>query len=201
MQLSYVLTVVLSLATTTFADSAAQNVVGYVYSTNQTGVDCSALVPATTYTVVSGDTLQKIATAFGVALCSLEAANTQITNYNFIDVGDVLNIPAQTCGTPACATATTSSTLPTATCASSSNSTYTVTYGDTLYIIATEKFGITLAALELANPQIENFDVIEIGEVINIPDCVTAKKLVRSWRARREAGVPLPRRSEGEPKL
>jgi len=188
-----VLTLLAGLAATTFAADA-----GYVYSTNQTSIDCSALVPATTYTVAAGDTLSLIAAKFGVALCSLENANTDITNYNYISVGEVLNIPAQTCGTAACATVTTTSTVPTATCASSSNTTYTVESGDTLYIIATEKFGITLAALELANSQIENFDVIYVGEVINIPSCTTARKLVRDAKARVAA---KPKRSEVVPKL
>ena len=47
-------------------------------------------------------------------------------------------------------------------------STYTVQPADTLANIA-EKFGISLEALEAANPQITNPDQIEVGQVINIP--------------------------------
>jgi LysM repeat protein len=47
--------------------------------------------------------------------------------------------------------------------------TYTVKKGDTLSGIA-QSYGITLAQIEAANPQIANFDLITPGESINIPD-------------------------------
>src|SRR6478609_6595759 len=46
--------------------------------------------------------------------------------------------------------------------------TYVVKQGHTLFDIA-QKFGISLAALEAANPQIPDFDKIFPGQVINIP--------------------------------
>jgi LysM repeat protein len=46
--------------------------------------------------------------------------------------------------------------------------TYIVQPGDTLSGIA-EKFGISLADLEKANPQIPNFDRIFPGQVVHIP--------------------------------
>jgi len=46
--------------------------------------------------------------------------------------------------------------------------TETVVKGDTLRIIAA-RCGVTLAALEKANPQIPNFNLIFPGQVINIP--------------------------------
>lgn len=49
-----------------------------------------------------------------------------------------------------------------------SGSTYTVKAGDTLTSIA-EAHGISLEALEAANPQIKDFNVIDVGEVINLP--------------------------------
>lgn len=47
-------------------------------------------------------------------------------------------------------------------------SSYTIQPGDSLSSIA-DKFGIPLAALEAANPQISNPDVIDVGQTINIP--------------------------------
>jgi lysozyme len=46
-----------------------------------------------TYKVHAGDNLTAIANKFGVSLAELEKANTQITNPNLIQVGEVLNIP------------------------------------------------------------------------------------------------------------
>ena len=46
--------------------------------------------------------------------------------------------------------------------------TYVVQQGDTLSGIA-QKFGVSLSALEAANPQITNPDLIFAGQVINIP--------------------------------
>jgi LysM repeat protein len=138
---------------------------------------CAAPGSDTIYTVVAGDTLTKIAKDYAITLDSLIAANPQIENpdvslsflyYSYrlqmlvtdlpilikaIQVGDQINIP--TCGT--CAPEGT-------------ETTYTVVSGDTLTKIA-GAHGITLEALEAANPQIENPDVIDIGDVINIPIC------------------------------
>lgn len=50
----------------------------------------------------------------------------------------------------------------------SSGKTYTVQQGDTMWEIA-EAHGVTLEALIKANPQIENPDIIHVGEVLNIP--------------------------------
>lgn len=48
-------------------------------------------------------------------------------------------------------------------------STYTVVAGDSLSTIA-QQYNVTLQAIEAANPQISNFDHIEVGDVINIPN-------------------------------
>ena len=47
--------------------------------------------------------------------------------------------------------------------------TYTVQSGDTLSGIA-QRFGVSLSALEAANPQITNPDIIIPGQIINIPE-------------------------------
>jgi LysM repeat protein len=96
------------------------------------------------YVVVPGDTLSDIAGRSGVTLGALEAANPQISNPDLIVPGQVIRIP-------------TSAVI------------YTVQPGDTLSGIAGQFFGVTLSALEAANPQITNPDLIVPGQVIRIP--------------------------------
>jgi len=103
------------------------------------------------YTVHSGDTLSAIANRYHVSLSALEKANPQIRNPNNISVGEHLNIPGQSDGF-----------------AASSSTTYTVKRGESLSSIATHH-GVSLAALEKANPQIKNFNSISVGQKITIP--------------------------------
>lgn len=118
------------------------------------------------YTVQSGDTLTTIAAKYSISLAALESVNTQISNFNFISVNETIHIPATTCVVSTSAVAT-------ANCVESGNATYTVVSGDTFYVIANDKLAITLAALEAANPQITNYDAIEVGQVIKVPICGT----------------------------
>lgn len=48
---------------------------------------------ATTYTVVSGDSLWKIAVKYQVGLSEIKSANPQISNYDLIYPGQIINIP------------------------------------------------------------------------------------------------------------
>ena len=48
---------------------------------------------ASTHTVQAGDTLSGIAAQSGVSLARVEAANPQITNPNFITVGELVRVP------------------------------------------------------------------------------------------------------------
>lgn len=57
------------------------------------GVLMTAVSAATTHTVVSGDTMWKIAVRYEVGLSELKAANPQITNAALIYPGQVLHIP------------------------------------------------------------------------------------------------------------
>lgn len=101
-----------------------------------------------TYTVKAGDTLSWIAVHLGVSLAALEKANPQVTNPNVIVPGQVLHIPGS--GEPA------------------ADGTHTVVAGETLSGIAA-RFGVSLLALEKANPQIRNPNLIVPGQVVNIP--------------------------------
>jgi spore coat assembly protein SafA len=98
------------------------------------------------YIVHQGDTLSGVAQSFGVSLSALEAANPRITNPNLIVPGQVILIPVNP---PA-------------------PGTYLVQSGDTLSGIA-EKFGVSLSALEAANPQVSDPNLIFPGQVLTIP--------------------------------
>lgn len=99
----------------------------------------------TTYTVRAGDTLSKIAHNSGVSLNELLSANPSITNPSLIFVGQKITIP------------------------STKSVKYTVRRGDTMWGIA-QKYEISLAELQKANPQISDFSRISVGQVITIPD-------------------------------
>jgi LysM repeat protein/predicted chitinase len=108
------------------------------------------------YTVSSGDSMSGIAARFGISLAALEQANPQVTNPNSIYVGQHLNIPGHGGGAPAPAPGP------------SSGGGYTVSSGDSMSGIAA-RFGISLAALEQANPQVTNPNSIYVGQHLNIP--------------------------------
>ncbi|KAJ3767090.1 hypothetical protein FB446DRAFT_793512 [Lentinula raphanica] len=101
-----------------------------------------------TYTVVSGDTCDEIAAKYGITAAALEIANPQIdANCDNLFIGEQLCIP----GTPVCAAE------------------YTVKSGDICITIANQ-YGITVAQLESANPEIDPLcDNLRIGEVLCIP--------------------------------
>ncbi|MBS2027943.1 MAG: LysM peptidoglycan-binding domain-containing protein, partial [Deltaproteobacteria bacterium] len=114
------------------------------------------------YTVKKGDTLSSIAARYHVSLASLEGANKQIKNPNSIYVGEHINIPGQK---DSFSPPKSSKPAPKP---ASSGSTYTVRSGDTMSKIASSH-GVSLSALEKANPQIHNFNVISVGEKLHIP--------------------------------
>ncbi len=124
-----------------------------------------AAAPAT-YTVVSGDTLSRIAQRTGTTVAALASANA-IANPSFIRIGQVLTIPGA--GTPVAA-------APAPAAAPSSSVAYTVVSGDTLSSIAT-RHGTTVAAITSANA-IANPSLIRIGQVLSIPVTATSTPLV-----------------------
>ena len=107
------------------------------------------------YRTQSGDTMRGIAARFGVSLSALEAANPQIANPNLIFPNELVHVP----GSPAPAHDVTP-VPPTVI-------TYIVRPGDTMSAIA-DAHGISLAALEAANPQVTNPAIIHPGEVLNL---------------------------------
>ena len=112
-----------------------------------------------TYTVRPGDTMSAIARRNGLSLGALEAANRQVRNPNLIYVGQHLNLPGRSSFTPA---PSRPAPRPAAT------GTYTVQSGDTMSGIAA-RHGVSLGALEGANPQVRNPNLINIGQRLNLP--------------------------------
>jgi len=123
--------------------------------------DSFSAAPTTSgsYTVRSGDTMSGIAGRLGISLASLERANPQVTNPNYIYVGQRLSLP----GGSGSSSAPAPSPAP-----SSSGGTYTVRSGDTLSGIAS-RYGVSLGALEAANPQVTNPNYIYVGEQLHLP--------------------------------
>jgi len=117
--------------------------------------------PGGTYTVVGGDSMYEISQKLGVTLQALEAANPQVQGPAYqITVGEVLQIPGQG-NTSGGNTGSGGST--------GSSGTYTVVSGDSMYAIS-QKLGVTLAALEAANPQVKGPAYqINVGEVLQVP--------------------------------
>jgi LysM repeat protein len=105
------------------------------------------------YRIQRGDTMSSIAARFGVSLGALEAANRQVHNPNLIYAGQSLNIPGKSDGFQPSAP---------------SSGGYTVRSGDTMSGIAARK-GLSLGALVLANPQVNNPNLIFPGQRLNLP--------------------------------
>lgn len=112
----------------------------------------------TTYKVVSGDTLSKIAQKFGTTYQEIAKLNG-ISNPNVIQVGQVLKIPGSNSSTSSTSTTTQNT--------SSSYTTYTIVSGDTLSKIA-QRYGTTYQELARING-ISNPNIISVGQKIKVP--------------------------------
>jgi len=98
------------------------------------------------YTVKSGDTLWKIANANNISVDELKKANNLTTNS--LTIGQLLKIPSNTIEQP------------------SSEGTYTVKSGDSLYKIANQ-FQTTVTKLKQLNNL--SSDNLSIGQILKIP--------------------------------
>jgi N-acetylmuramoyl-L-alanine amidase len=118
----------------------------------------AAVVPAgviaSTYVVHPGDTLSAIALRHGTTVSALAEAN-QLADPNFIRIGQLLQIPDSTLGTPGYTSAATDS------------ETYTVVHGDTLISIA-RRHGLDLTALARGNGLNVNAP-LHVGAELHVP--------------------------------
>ena len=116
--------------------------VGQVLKVKDSGTSSNPTSPSNTYTVVSGDSLYKIANRFGVSVSDIMLANN-LSNSN-LSIGQKLVIPSNT-----------------------SNNVYTVVSGDSLYKIA-QRFNTSVQAIQRLNNL--NTTSLSIGQKLLIPN-------------------------------
>ena len=104
------------------------------------------------YTVKKGDTLSGIAAKHGVTVQDLLQHNPGIQNPDVIDVGMKIKIPAAKTPPPS----------------GDWMHQHKVVQGDTLWKLS-KAWGVPLADLIKANPQLKNPNVLMTGEIVNIP--------------------------------
>ena len=131
--------------------------------TTQTAANSTTTATATgTYTVKSGDTLSKIAAAYGVSVSDIKSWNS-LSNVNLIHVGQTLSVKGAT------STATTQQTTQTAasaTTTATATGTYTVKSGDTLSKIASQ-LGTTVANIQSLN-NLSNVNVLYVNQTLKV---------------------------------
>ncbi|MBC7725426.1 MAG: LysM peptidoglycan-binding domain-containing protein [Burkholderiaceae bacterium] len=131
-----------------------------------------ASASGSTYTIVAGDTIGKIAARFGVPTASLLSANG-LGWSSIIYAGRTLTVPggaAPVAVAPVAAPAVSVTPAPTAPVAS--GDIYTIVSGDTIGTIAS-KFGVSTASLLSANGLVAS-SIIYAGRSLTIPGTTTA---------------------------
>lgn len=124
--------------------------------------------PTTDYTVVAGDSLEKIAATFDSGVCDIAAASG-IDNPNFIEAGQVLTVPTDLCEPDNDSCITPPGSRPCVPEEEGADPTYEIQAGDTFFIIGQE-YNVTVDAIRAANPCVDP-STLEVGQEINIPIC------------------------------
>lgn len=108
--------------------------------------------------VKQGDTLFELSKKYNVPLQAIIDANPQLSDPNKLNIGDKIKIPTAPVPVPG-----------------GDNVLYkhVVKKGDTLYKLA-KAWGVPLQALIDANPQLSDPNVLNIGDIINIPKVTTS---------------------------
>ncbi|MGE5249232.1 MAG: LysM peptidoglycan-binding domain-containing protein [Bacteroidota bacterium] len=131
------------------------------------------------YIIARGDTLRLLASRFGTSVDVLLSLNTDIYNPNVIYEGQRLSVPSGS-GVPV--------PPPPRPEPVPSGAVYTVQWGDTMRKIA-DRFGVSLADLIAANPQIWNPNWIFAGQRINLPATASVYTVQRGDTLRIIAGM------------
>lgn len=131
---------------------------GFIYnpavSETETSVNAPTAATETVYTVVSGDTLSKIASKYGTTYQKLAEYNG-ISNPNIIRVGQKIRIPGAAASVPAPTPAPVQ--------------TYTVCSGDSLWAIAAKLLGNGSRYKEIMTLNGLTSNIIRPGQVLKIP--------------------------------
>jgi LysM repeat protein len=140
--------------------------------------EVTGVTPATTYKVVSNDSLWKVAKKYGIGVENLAKANSLRPN-SPLKVGQKLIIPGKPTASSNGAAA-----------GAESSRTYTVKAGESLGTIA-RKHGATLAAIRSLNPQIKN-DIVRAGQDITLPAASTSAAPAAPKEAASPVAVTAP---------
>lgn len=124
--------------------------------------------PSVNYTVVSGDTLEKIAAEYNSGVCNIASASG-LSNPDFLGLGQILVVPTNVCTADNDSCRTVAGTALCVAASAGVASTYAIQSGDTFFLVSS-KLGITLDALVAANPGVDA-GLLQIGQIINIPIC------------------------------
>lgn len=124
--------------------------------------------PITSYTVVSGDSLEKIAATFDSGVCDIAAASG-IDNPNFIVEGQILTVPTDLCDPDNESCVTPPGSRPCVPEEEGADPTYEIQAGDTFFIVGQE-YNVTVDAIRAVNPCVDP-STLEVGQEINIPIC------------------------------
>lgn len=130
----------------------------------------SGVTPATTYTVVRGDSLWSVAKRHGVTVRELAAANN-ISEKAGLKLDQKLVIPNASTPDSGSASPTTPAPAPGTSAASADGSTYVIRPGDTLGAIA-RRHGTTVRELKAMNNL--RSDLVRVGDTLTIPEAGAA---------------------------
>ncbi|WP_313628683.1 LysM peptidoglycan-binding domain-containing protein [Enterococcus italicus] len=133
-----------------------------------TSVSTTTNTTTGTYTVKSGDTVAKIAAAYGVSVSDIKSWNS-LSNVNLILVGQTLSVKGATSTATTQQTTQTTQTTQTAastTTTATATGTYTVKSGDTLSKIASQ-LGTTVANIQSLN-NLSNVNVIYVNQTLKV---------------------------------
>lgn len=118
-----------------------------------------------TYTVKSGDTVAKIAAAYGVSVSDIKSWNS-LSNVNLILVGQTLSVKGATSTATTQQTTKTTQTAANSTTTATATGTYTVKSGDTLSKIASQ-LGTTVANIQSLN-NLSNVNVLYVNQTLKV---------------------------------